>query len=92
MLLLPGRARLSTKPAPTGSMRPTNTIGTRGLRAVRPHGQDPEARMRPARRDHSAARRRCRWDGCGPAGVDAHVAADAQPDCCSPCRKAPRRA
>ena len=77
--LPPGRARLSTKPAPTGSGTITNTIGTvrvacsNGATVAVPAGQDDVRRERDQFRRVSAnavgiARR--------PAGVDLHIAAD----------------
>ena len=77
--LPPGRARLSTKPAPTGSPTTGNTIGTvrvacsNGPTVVAAMGQDDVGRERGQFRRVPA---NFGGIGRGPAGVDAHVAAD----------------
>ena len=79
MALPPGRARLSTKPAPTGSPTTGNTIGTvRVACSNAAHGrvamgQDDVRRERGQFRRVSA---NVGGIGRGPAGVDPHVAAD----------------
>ena len=78
--LPPGRARLSTKPAPTGSAATGNTIGT--VRVACSNGRTvevPWARMTSgASAANSAACLRISLGiGRGPADVDPHVAADA---------------
>ena len=77
MTLPPGRAKLSTKPAPTGSRTIANTIGTVRVacsNAAVPgwHGQDDVRRKR-----HQFRRVCARAVGIGrsPAVVDPHVAA-----------------
>ena len=76
--LPPGRARLSTKPAPTGSRRVVNTIGT--VRVACNNG--PTARA--ARGQDNIRRKRDQFGhifankigiACGVADVDSHVAA-----------------
>ena len=77
--LPPGRARLSTKPAPTGSA----TIGKHdrhgaGRLQQRPHGRGARGQD-DVRRERDQFRRvfaNFGGIGRGPAGVDAHVAAD----------------
>ena len=93
--LPPGRARLATKPAPTGSGTTTNTIGT--VRVACSNGATvelPFARMTSgASAINSAAYLRMLVGVASrPAGVDPHVAAAVQPNCRSPCRNAARRA
>ena len=77
--LPPGRAKLSTRPEPTGSTTTGNTIGTvRVACSARPTVAAPWARMTSgASATNSAACRRISVSvGAGPAGVDPHVAAD----------------
>ncbi len=77
--LPPGRARLSTKPAPTGSATTGNTIGTvRVACSNGPTVEAPWARMTSgASAANSAACLRISAAlAVGPAGVDPHVAAD----------------
>ena len=77
--LPPGRARLSTKPAPTGSPATGNTIGTvrvacsNGGHGRVASGQDDVRRERDQFRRVSAD---FAGIGRGPADVDAHIAAD----------------
>ena len=79
MALPPGRARLSTKPAPTGSVTPTNTIGTVGLACSSgPACERHEAKMTSgASATNSAAYLRMRSGSqvVPPAILDPHVAA-----------------
>ena len=76
--LPPGRARLSTKPAPTGSATLANTIGTvrvacsNGATVEAPLGQDDVRRERDQFGRVSA---NVVGIAVGPAGVDPHVAA-----------------
>ena len=77
--LPPGRARLSTKPAPTGSVTIGNTIGTvRVACSNGPTVEAPWARMTSgASATNSAAYLRMSVGiAVRPAGVDPHVAAD----------------
>ena len=77
--LPPGRARLATKPAPTGSTTIANTIGTvrvacsNGPTVAVAMGQDDVGRERDQFRRVSA---NVVGIGRGPADVDPHVAAD----------------
>ncbi len=90
--LPPGRARLSTKPAATGSAAVGNTIGT--VRVACSNGPKvgaPWARMTSgASATNSAA-----WSanfggtGSGPAGVDPHVAADGPAQLLKPLQECP---
>ena len=76
VLLPPGRAKLSTRPAPTGSAIIVNTIGTVRVACSNGHTGSPLARMTSGRarpvlpRICDCARHRRR-----PSGVDPHVAA-----------------
>ena len=76
--LPPGRARLSTKPAPTGSATTANTIGTvrvacsNAATAALPCGQDDVRRERDQFRRVSA---NAVGIACGPASIDPHIAA-----------------
>jgi hypothetical protein len=81
--LPPGRAKLATKPVPTGSTTTTNTIGT--VRVACSNGREG----RSARTSQDCIRRKCgQFDrvlanvvgiGRGPAGVDPQVAAVGPP-------------
>ena len=83
MALPPGRAKLATKPVPTGSTTTTNTIGT--VRVACSNGREG----RSARTSQDCIRRKCgQFDrvlanvvgiGRGPAGVDPQVAAVGPP-------------
>ena len=94
--LPPGRARLSTKPAPTGSGTITNTIGT--VRVACSNGADGRAAsgQDDVRRERDQFRRvfaNALGIARGPAIVDPHVAADrSSPIAAAPCRNAARRA
>ena len=77
--LPPGRARLSTKPAPTGSATTGNTIGTvRVACSNGPTVEAPWARMTSgaSAANSAACLRMSAALARGPAGVDPHVAAD----------------
>ena len=77
--LPPGRAKLATYPAPTGSPRIGNTIGTvRETCSKVPTGPAPWARITSgaSATNSSACLRNLCGIGRGPAGVDPHVAAD----------------
>ena len=94
--LPPGRARLSTKPAPTGSATIGNTIGTvrvacsNGATVESPVGQDD---VRRERGQFCRVSANVGGIGRGPAGVDPHVAADrSSPIAASACRNAATRA
>jgi len=74
-MLPPGRARLATTPAPTGSAACTNTIGTLRVSRRRDrggHGQDGIRRERDQLRRVLAI---AVGIACAPARFDAHVAA-----------------
>ena len=94
--LPPGRARLSTKPAPTGSATTANTIGT--VRVACSNGPTVEAAMGQddVRRERDQFRRvSANLGGIarGPAIVDPHVAADrSSPIAASACWNAAMRA
>ena len=78
MTLPPGRARLSTNPAPTGSATCTNTVGTVRV-ACRNAGMivSPEAKTDVGReRDQFGRRCAAVGIGRGPARVEPHVATD----------------
>ena len=92
MALPPGRGKLSTKPPPTGSMRPTNTIGTMRVACSNaPTGPAPLARMTSgASATNSAACLRI----SATLAVAQRVSIRklwpmVQPDSASPCRNAP---
>ena len=77
--LPPGRARLSTKPLPTGSVAIGNTIGTvRVICSNCPTVEPPEARMTSgaSATNSAACRRMSPGIGSGPADIDLQVAAD----------------
>src|SRR5262245_53956416 len=75
--LPPGRARLLTKPAPTGSGTITNTIGT--VRVACSNGAAaalPVARMTSGESATSSAASKTFGVTCWPAAVDPHIVAD----------------
>ena len=76
--LPPGRAKLFTKPAPTGSATAANTIGTvRVACSNGPTVEAPEAKMTSgARAANSAACLRTASTLRGPAGVNLNVSVD----------------
>ena len=89
--LPPGRARLSTKPAPTriGDDREYDRHGA-GRLQQRPHGRAAMS-QNDVRRERDQFRRvfaNVVGIGRGPACIDLHVTAMLQPNCCSPCRNA----
>ena len=88
-----GRARLSTKPAPTGSVACGKTIGTVRVTCCKAPtlGALNENDVR-RKRANSAADLRIRRHRPAPARVDPHVAADVHPNSASPCRNAVSRA
>src|SRR5262245_17525770 len=93
--LPPGRARPSTKPAPTGSATTTNTIGTVRLACNNgPTVEVPEARMTSgASATNSAAF--LRVSAASPADQRCSIRKLrpwVQPNCCSPCVNAAMRA
>jgi hypothetical protein len=78
--LPPGRATLSTKPAPTGSVTVTNTIGT--VRVTCSNGVTVEAAISQNDVGRERGQLRCVSANVGgigrsPADVDPHVAANA---------------
>ena len=93
--LPPGRARLSTKPAPTGSGTYTNTIGTARVACSNgPTVALPCARMTSgASATNSTAYLRMRSASPPPQRVSIRtLRPTVQPNCCSPCRNAATRA
>src|SRR5262249_32309925 len=80
--LPPGRAKLSTKPAPTGSSTPANTIGTLRVCWSAPTLRVPAARITSGASAISplANARKRPASPTPPANVDARVAADS-PSC-----------
>ena len=79
VVLPPGRAKLSTKPAPTGSVTIANTIGTvRVACCIGPTVGPPAAKMTSGRERDQFRRVFANAFGIarGPAGVDPHVAAN----------------
>ena len=95
MILPPGRAKLSTKPAPTGSATFTSTIGTlRVARCNSPAVEVPLARITSgASATNSAANRRMRSASPAPRRYSIRTLRPSiQPNWCSPCSNAARRA
>jgi hypothetical protein len=93
--LPPGRARLSTKPAPTGSGTITNTIATPRVACCNgPTVELPWARMRSgASATNSAAYLRMRPASPEPQRYSIRtLRPSVQPNSCSPCRNVPTRA
>ena len=92
--LPPGRAKLATKPAPTGSGVCVNTIGTERVTCSNgPAADPPEARMTSgSNATNSIAYLRLRSASPAPQRVSIRtLPPSVQPNCCSACVNAMRR-
>ena len=92
--LPPGRARLATKPAPTGSITCTNTIGTVRVACCNAAtvGLAVARITSGASATNSAAYLRLRSISTAPQRMSIRtLRPSVQPDCCSPCKNAAKR-